>query len=104
MSGRRFGRIIFIGPDTLLSPPRCPFLPYDATKGAMLGVVRTPAVALDADGIAVTAVAPVLTDAPASRAVNQDGQFEAVVARKAMKRSLGPEDTAHTRGLPCLRR
>jgi NAD(P)-dependent dehydrogenase (short-subunit alcohol dehydrogenase family) len=70
----------------------------------MLGMVRTPAVALDADGIAVTAVAPVLTDAPASRAVNQDGQFEAVVARKAMKRSLGPEDTAHTSGLPCPRR
>ena len=75
MAERRFGRIVFVASDTLWSPPGGEFLPYVASKGAMVGVVRALAVDLGADGIAVTAVAPGLTDTPAARSVNEPGQL-----------------------------
>ncbi|MCS7478027.1 SDR family NAD(P)-dependent oxidoreductase [Umezawaea endophytica] len=95
MAGRGFGRVILICSNTAWSPPGAGFLPYVASKGAVLGVMRALAVELGGDGIAVTAVAPGLTDTPIARGVNHDGQFEAVVANQAMKRPLVPEDTAH---------
>jgi NAD(P)-dependent dehydrogenase (short-subunit alcohol dehydrogenase family) len=49
----------------------------------MIGIMRTLAVDLGADGIAVTAVAPGLTDTPIARSVNDPGQIEAVVAADA---------------------
>jgi len=45
-------------------------------------------------GIAVSVVAPGLTDTPASRVVNTDEQFDATVERQALKRRLAPDDTA----------
>jgi len=42
----------------------------------------------------VSAVAPGLTDTPASRVVNTDEQFDATVDRQALKRRLAPDDTA----------
>jgi NAD(P)-dependent dehydrogenase (short-subunit alcohol dehydrogenase family) len=56
--------------------------------------MRILARALGPDGIAVTAVAPGLTDTPASRTVNTDVQFDAAVERQALKRRLAPSDTA----------
>jgi 3-oxoacyl-[acyl-carrier protein] reductase len=94
MTERRFGRIIFVTSDTFWAPPAPALLAYIASKGALLGVMRTLAVALGADGIAVSAVAPGLTDTPASRVVNTDEQFDATVDRQALKRRLTPDDTA----------
>jgi NAD(P)-dependent dehydrogenase (short-subunit alcohol dehydrogenase family) len=95
MAERRFGHIVFVASDTLWSPPGAQFLPYVASKGAMIGIMRTLAVDLGGDGIAVTAVAPGLTDTPIARSVNDPGQIEAVVTTQAMKRALIPEDTAN---------
>lgn len=72
MAERGFGRIVFITSDTFWAPPLPALLAYIASKGALLGVMRTLAVTLGADGIAVSAVAPGLTDTPASRVVNTD--------------------------------
>lgn len=94
MAGRGFGRIVFIASDTLWSPPDPVLLPYIASKGALLAIMRTLAVTLGPDGIAVSAVAPGLTDTPAARAVNTAENFDAVIARQALKRRLTPEDTA----------
>ncbi len=69
-------------------------LPYVASKGALLGVMRTLAIALGGQGIAVSAVAPGLTDTPGSRTLNTDEQFDAVVGQQALKRRLVPDDTA----------
>jgi NAD(P)-dependent dehydrogenase (short-subunit alcohol dehydrogenase family) len=69
-------------------------LPSARPVSALLGVMRTLAVTLGADGIAVSAVAPGLTDTPASRVVNADEQFDATVDRQALKRRLTPDDTA----------
>ena len=95
MVERRFGRIIMSGSDTLWSPPAAQFLPYVAAKGAMVGIMRTLAVDFGSDGIAVTMVAPGLTDTPIARSVNEPAQFDAVVATQAMKRRLVPDDTAN---------
>ena len=94
MAERGFGRIIFVTSDTLWSPPGPAMLPYVASKGALIGVMRTLAVALGRDGIAVSAVAPGLTDTPGSRTVNSDADFDAVVEHQALNRRLTPEDTA----------
>ena len=96
MAARHFGRIIFITSNTLWHPPAGSFLPYVASKGAIVGVVRTLAVDLGPQGISVTAVAPGLTDTPAARQVNQDGQMEAVIGSQALKRPLVAADTANT--------
>ena len=62
---------------------------------AVVGLImRTLAVALGPDGIAVSAVAPGLTDTPGSRTANTEEQFDAVVDRQALKRRLIPDDTA----------
>ncbi|MCU1479341.1 MAG: short-chain dehydrogenase/reductase [Subtercola sp.] len=95
MIERHYGRIIMIGSDTLWSPPGAQFLPYVAAKGALLGIVRALAVELGANGIAVTMVAPGLTDTPIAQSVNDPAQFDAVVATQAMKQQLVPEDTAN---------
>jgi NAD(P)-dependent dehydrogenase (short-subunit alcohol dehydrogenase family) len=94
MAERRFGRIVFVISNTLWKPPTPVLLPYVATKGALVGIMRTLAVTLGPDGIAVTAVAPGLTDTPGSRTVNGDGQFDAAVEDQALKRRLTPADTA----------
>jgi NAD(P)-dependent dehydrogenase (short-subunit alcohol dehydrogenase family) len=94
MAERGFGRMIFVISDTLWSPPGPAMLPYVASKGALIGVMRTLAVALGPEGIAVFAVAPGLTDTPGSRTVNSDADFDAAVERQALKRRLTPEDTA----------
>jgi NAD(P)-dependent dehydrogenase (short-subunit alcohol dehydrogenase family) len=94
MAERGFGRIVFITSDTFWDPPPPALLPYIASKGALVGITRTLARALGPDGIAVTAVAPGLTDTPSARTVNSDAEFEAVVERQALKRRLTPADTA----------
>ena len=96
MAQRGFGRVVFITSDTLWEPPAAALLPYVASKGALIGVMRSLARALGPDGVAVTAVAPGLTDTPASRTVNTDESFDATVARQALTRRLIPADTAAT--------
>lgn len=96
MAERGSGRIVFVVSNTLWKPPTPVVLPYVASKGALVGIMRTLAVTLGGDGIAVTAVAPGLTDTPGSRTLNSDEQFDAVVHEQAMKRRLIPADTAAT--------
>ena len=94
MAERGFGRIVFITSDTVWSPPSPVLLPYIASKEALLAIMRTLAVTLGPDGIAVSAVAPGLTDTPPARAVNTAEVFDATVAQQALKRRLAPDDTA----------
>jgi 3-oxoacyl-[acyl-carrier protein] reductase len=94
MAERKFGRIVLITSNTFWSPPAPAVLAYVASKGTLIGIMRSLAMALGTDGIAVAAVAPGLTDTPASRVINADEQFDEVVTRQALKRRLVPEDTA----------
>jgi NAD(P)-dependent dehydrogenase (short-subunit alcohol dehydrogenase family) len=94
MAERGFGRIIFVTSDTIWAPPLPSMLPYITSKGALIGAMRSLAFELGPGGIAVSSVAPGLTDTPGSRTVNADADFDAVVGHQALKRRLVPEDTA----------
>jgi NAD(P)-dependent dehydrogenase (short-subunit alcohol dehydrogenase family) len=94
MVERGFGRVIFVTSDTLWSPPAGEFLPYVASKAALIGVMRTLAVDLGQAGVSVSAVAPGLTDTPGSRTANSDADFETVVEHQALKRRLTAQDSA----------
>jgi len=65
-------------------------LPYVTSKGALIALARSLAVGHGGDGIAVTCVAPGLTDTPAPRAGQPDELFGSVVARQALPRTLVP--------------
>jgi NAD(P)-dependent dehydrogenase (short-subunit alcohol dehydrogenase family) len=93
MRDRAFGRVIFIVSNTFWSPPGVHMLNYVASKGALIGMVRTLAVGLGSDGVAVTAVAPGLTRTPATDVVPA-AEFADVEAHQALPRPLTPDDTA----------
>jgi 3-oxoacyl-[acyl-carrier protein] reductase len=96
MAARGFGRIIFVVSDTIWSPPAGDMLPYVTSKGALVALGRTLAVGLGRDGIAVSCVAPGLTDTPAARAGQPAAAFDAVRSRQALPRTLVPQDVAAT--------
>jgi NAD(P)-dependent dehydrogenase (short-subunit alcohol dehydrogenase family) len=93
MRARRFGRVIFVVSNTFWRPPGAHMLAYVASKGALIGMVRTLAVGLGGDGVAVTAVAPGLTRTPATDVVPA-AEFADVEAHQALPRPLTPDDTA----------
>jgi 3-oxoacyl-[acyl-carrier protein] reductase len=93
MRDRGFGRVIFIVSNTFWRPPGAHMLAYVASKGALIGMVRTLAVGLGSNGVAVTAVAPGLTRTPATDVVPA-AEFADVAAHQALPRPLTPGDTA----------
>jgi 3-oxoacyl-[acyl-carrier protein] reductase len=96
MTARGFGRIIFVVSDTVWAPPAADLLPYVTSKGALVALARALAMAHGPDGIAVTCVAPGLTDTPAAQAGVPAAAFDAVRARQALPRALRPDDVAAT--------
>lgn len=89
-----FGRIIFITSNTVWRPPFADFLPYVASKATLVGIARSLAKPLGADGITVNCVAPGLTRTPFTEADLPEAAFEEVRARQAVPRSLMPDDVA----------
>jgi len=96
MAASGFGRVIFVVSDTVWSPPAADMLAYVTSKGALIAMARTLAAGHGADGIAVTCVAPGLTDTPAARQGMPDAAFEDVRSRQALPRTLVPGDVAAT--------
>jgi NAD(P)-dependent dehydrogenase (short-subunit alcohol dehydrogenase family) len=96
MKAKGFGRIVFVTSDTVYGPPTPDLLAYVASKAALVGVTRTLALELGGDGIAVTAVAPGLTDTPAARDGMPQEAFDGVLQRQSLKRTLVPDDVAAT--------
>jgi 3-oxoacyl-[acyl-carrier protein] reductase len=96
MAARRFGRIIFVVSDTVWSPPAADMLAYVTSKGALIALARGLAVGHGADGIAVTCVAPGLTDTATARRDMPLAAFEQVRSRQALPRTLLPSDVAST--------
>ncbi len=94
MTERGFGRIIFIASNTVWRPPAADFLPYVVSKAALVGIARSLARPLGADGITVNCVARGLTRTPFTEADLPEEVFEEARARQALPRSLVPEDTA----------
>ncbi|MGW2661809.1 SDR family NAD(P)-dependent oxidoreductase [Nocardia tengchongensis] len=93
MRERGFGRLIFVVSNTFWRPAGGHQIAYVASKGALIGMVRSMAVGLGADGIAAMAVAPGLTRTPATTVV-PEAEFEDVAAHQSLPRPLIPDDTA----------
>jgi len=93
MRERRFGRLIFIVSNTFWRPAGGHQVAYVASKGALIGMVRTMALGLGTDGIAAMAVAPGLTKTPATDVVPPE-EFADVASHQALARPLTPDDTA----------
>jgi NAD(P)-dependent dehydrogenase (short-subunit alcohol dehydrogenase family) len=93
MRKRRFGRLIFIVSNTFWRPAGGHQIAYVASKGALIGMVRTMALGLGIDGIAAMAVAPGLTKTPATDVVPPE-EFADVASHQALARPLTPDDTA----------
>ncbi|WP_194911206.1 SDR family NAD(P)-dependent oxidoreductase [Catenulispora rubra] len=93
MRERRFGRLIFVVSNTFWRPAGGHQIAYVASKGALIGLARTLAVGLGADGIAAMTVAPGLTRTPATSVVPAE-EFDDVATHQALARPLTPQDTA----------
>jgi NAD(P)-dependent dehydrogenase (short-subunit alcohol dehydrogenase family) len=93
MREQGFGRLIFIVSNTFWRPAGGHQVAYVASKGALIGMVRTMALGLGVDGIAAMAVAPGLTRTPATDVVPPE-EFADVASHQALRRPLTPDDTA----------
>jgi 3-oxoacyl-[acyl-carrier protein] reductase/(S)-1-phenylethanol dehydrogenase len=92
MAERGFGRIVNVASNTVWKPPGAGFVPYIASKGAIVGFTRALAVELGASGITVNAIAPGLTRSPGAEEGNTEEHFDDVRMAQAVKRSLVPGD------------
>ena len=87
------GRIIGVASNTFFDGTPG-LVPYVASKGGMIGMVRSLASELGPDGITVNAIAPSITDTPTTRAVFDDAGFAQLVVRQAIPRLAVPGDYA----------
>ena len=94
MIERGWGRIIHVVSDTVWRPPAPELLAYTTSKAALIGLTRVLALSLGPHGITVNAVAPGLTETPATSEMPRRRRSTRSSRGQALKRPLVPEDVA----------
>jgi len=97
MRDQRWGRVICIASNTFHSGVGG-MTHYVASKGGVIGLVRSVAAEIGADGVTINAVAPSLvrTEGTSSGHHDEFGMFAKAVQMQAVKRTQVPDDLAGT--------
>jgi NAD(P)-dependent dehydrogenase (short-subunit alcohol dehydrogenase family) len=91
MRSAGFGRIIAMASNTFHSG-LAGLTPYVASKGGVIGFVRSLACEIGEAGITINAIAPSLTRTPGTTGGQQEQWFEHVAEIQAIKRTQQPAD------------
>jgi 3-oxoacyl-[acyl-carrier protein] reductase len=95
MRAQRFGRIVNIA-SAAVTMGRPGYLHYIASKAALIGMSRSLARELGADGITVNAILPGATETGIARATVTPAQKQAMIAMRCVPREETPEDLIGT--------
>jgi NAD(P)-dependent dehydrogenase (short-subunit alcohol dehydrogenase family) len=91
MRERNWGRVVFTSSTTFYTAP--PGLAhYTASKGGVMGLLRTLATEVGDDGVTVNGIAPSIVRTEGSLELGWDEMFDAIAETQAIKRIQVPSD------------
>lgn len=91
MRRNRWGRVINVS-SAAVAMGRAHYLHYTTSKAALIGMTRSMARELGADGITVNALLPGATDTEVPRETVTPAQKQAQIAMRSIPREEGPQD------------
>ncbi|MBL0421963.1 SDR family oxidoreductase [Ramlibacter sp. AW1] len=91
MRRNRWGRVIHVS-SAAVAMGRAHYLHYTTSKAALIGMTRSMARELGADGITVNALLPGATDTEVPRETVTPAQKQAQIAMRSIPREEGPQD------------